>query len=151
MQAKSFAATAVIVVPTFPEALRHPTDQLFEGAKTLTLFRHRVGIQDLSAPLLELLWGLAGARRINGWPSRARAYACRFWWPTIDTKRKLSTHPPYTSPKLCESKIHSQTFFRGLRASGDEKKFGIKNEILKRPPMYDANVDIEMIKTIPIT
>ena len=57
MQAKSFAATAVIVVPTFPEALRHPTDQLFDGAKTLTLFRHRVGIQDLSTPLLELLWG----------------------------------------------------------------------------------------------
>ena len=57
MQAKSFAATAVIVVPTFPEALRHPTDQLFEGAKTLTPFRHRAGIQDLSTPLLELLWG----------------------------------------------------------------------------------------------
>ena len=96
-------------------------------------------------------WGLGGARRINGWPSRARAYACRFWWPTIDTKRKFSKHPPYTNPKPCESKIHSQTFFRGLRASGDEKKFGMKSEILKRPPMYDANADIEMIKTIPIT
>ena len=99
-------------------------------------------------------WRVVGgwrARRINAWPSQARAYACRFWWPTIDTKRKLSKHPPYTNPKPCESKIHSQTFFRGLRASGDEKKFGTKREILKRQLLYDANADIDMIKTIPFT
>ena len=32
-----------------------------------------------------------------------------------------------------------------------KKKFGIKNEILKRPLLYNANADIDMIKTIPFT
>ena len=54
-----------------------------------------------------------------------------FWRPTIDTRRKLSKHSPYTNPKPCGSKIHSQTFFRGLRASGDEKKFQIKIAVWK--------------------
>jgi hypothetical protein len=59
------------------------------------------------------------------------------WHPTerkhADTTPQLSRHPPFKHPFPCARKICLQTFVRGLRASGDEKKFQMKNAILKMP------------------
>ena len=59
------------------------------------------------------------------------------WLPTArehaDTTPQLSKYPTLKHPFPCARKIYRQTFFRGLRASGDEKKLPTKIEILKMP------------------
>ena len=81
----------------------------------------------------------------------ARNHHAVFGGPSSTLSEKCRNIRLTQTRNRVEAKVIPKLFVCGLRASGDEKKFGMKSEILKRPPMYNANADIDMIKTIPFT